>query len=71
MNSQFKNQALNNFVMESKEINLEERPYKGNVGGYSIEMVISKTDNVYDSFIYKKESDRDEDLKTLIEYLYN
>lgn len=71
MNSQFKNQALNNFVMESGELNLEERPYKGKVGGYSIEIVISKTDNVYDSFIYKKELDRDEDLKILMELLYN
>ena len=71
MSNQFKNQALNRFVMESANICLEERPYKGKVGGYSIEMVISRKDNIYDSFIYKNERDRDSDLNMLINILYN
>lgn len=70
MFNKFKNQALNRFIMETKNICLEEPPYKGGVGGYSIEMVISRKDNVYDSFIYKSEVDRDTDLNTLIDLLY-
>jgi len=71
MFNKFNNQALNRFIMETKDICLEERPYKGKVGGYSIEMVISRKDNIYDSFIYKNERDRDSDLNMLINILYN
>jgi hypothetical protein len=71
MSNQFKNQALSNFVMESSSLCLEERPYKGKVGGHSIEMVISRKDNVYDSFIYKNDGDRDYDLNILMNLLYD
>jgi hypothetical protein len=69
MATNFKNQALNRLIANTDKVNLQISPYKGIVGGYSIEMVISYCDNVYDSYIYDKETDRDSDLDKLIELL--
>jgi hypothetical protein len=69
MTTKFKNQALNRLITNADELNLETPPYKGGVGGYSIEMIINHSDNVYDSYIYDDESDRDSDLYKLIELL--
>ena len=69
MTTNFKNQALNHLIANTDELNLETPPYKGGVGVYSIEMIINHGDNVYDSYIYDKETDRDSDLDKLIELL--